>query len=679
MKEKFKKRICLLAIFFSLSAVAQETYPCPTNGNAESNNFVNWQTYNSTAEDPQDLGAFTSGFSNQAFGVHNSSTTYPLTGVPMLVNGVDQNGNFPVPSEGTYCFSVGNNAAGAGAQAMKYTFTVTNANKIFKMRYALVLEDPGHPSGENPAAWFYFIKGGTSGVSPSLSSFPIFGSTIKSFVADLSDPFYDNNGVVVYRDWECLEFDLSAYVGQTVSFVAMARDCPRSGHFGYMYIDGLCTEWPATAVASLKKDIYCLEEPIIMNGSLSEGEESYFVEVLEIDQWYNPISGGLVLNDWFVAQQAPSNFNISSFLAVNGKELECGKMYKIKLAVSNKCSVWNETNNFIEIVCPEVDAGLDIEVCCVGEGLVQDYQLGQAPIEGNSYSWTSIPSGFTANTSTISVVDGQNIAYILEMTQPDGCIGRDTVVFRITPNDYALSLTKEYNLCDYAPFVTATLNSNNCQASSEFADNFGQTDSGNISWYYSPAGSTSTNLIGTGETIQAPNADGILTCKYVNVECNFSITETIPLYYRPGGPGLIAPNSFTPDNGQFNNVFRILEFGPNAPINIGDGPAYGISDFRLRIWNRWGDNFKTVTKADAGRASNENPMQGDIFWDGTGANGLIMQDGVYVYTLEVKYCGQDFFQRVCMDGSETDVCVRWFWIFCIERIAGCSKTVTLIR
>src|SRR5690606_14882531 len=155
----------------------------------------------------------------------------------------------------------------------------------------------------------------------------------------------------------------------------------------------------------------------------------------------------------------------------------------------------------------------------------------------------------------------------------------------------------------------------------------------------------SASLIGSGKTIHAPNADGVLTAQITNAQCSSAGSQSMPLNYRPGAHTLIAPNTFTPDDGNFNNVFRILGSGPYAPINIGEGPAYGIADFKLRIWNRWGENFKTVTKADAGRLPHENPMQGDIFWDGTDNNGVV-QDGVYNYSLEMQYCGQSNFERI---------------------------------
>lgn len=658
----------------SVDLINAQTYPCPINGNAESNSFTNWTTYTSQAENPQQLNGFAPNFDAGRFGVHDGISNYPQG-----QNGSDIYGDFPVPSEGTYFFRVGNDLSGAQAEAMRYTFTVTPENKNFKLRYALVLEDGGHSLGENPAAWFYFVKGAT--MTPSFNNLSLWSNTITSFVADLSNPFYKkspNVNSVVYRPWECIEFDLSQYIGQTLSFVAMVRDCTQGGHFGYLYLDGLCTEWPAIASGSLNGTTFCLEEDIILDGSASEGEDSYFIEVAEVDANNNYVSGGLDISEWFVAEQAPSNFNVSDYIDSKGKVLICGKRYKVKLAVANQCAEWNETNLYFDVVCPEIDAGPDVIQCCFGDGFQQDFSIGDTYVAGNTYSWSSIPVGFTGNASAYNVYPTENISYIVEMQTPGGCIGRDTVVFRFIPNQFDVTLTSKYELCDYKPYVTAHVgNTTNCIPSPEFEAVFGAVDNSIIEWYFQPTNGSSS-LIGTGKTIHAPNADGVLTAQVNHSHCNSSGTKSMQLSYRPGGSGLIAPNTFTPDGGQYNNVFRILEYGLNAPINVGEGPAYGISDFKLRIWNRWGENFKTVTKADAGRQPDENPMQGDIFWDGTNNAGEV-QDGVYPYSLELKRCGQNEFERVCLPGGEENPCIRWIWFFCVERLEGCMNHVNVLR
>ncbi len=58
---------------------------------------------------------------------------------------------------------------------------------------------------------------------------------------------------------------------------------------------------------------------------------------------------------------------------------------------------------------------------------------------------------------------------------------------------------------------------------------------------------------------------------------------------------------------------------------------------------------------------------------------IIVQDGVSNYILELKYCGQSDFQRVCLNSSEEDACIRWIWAICVEHVPGCSNHVVVIR
>lgn len=681
----------IFIVFWVLSESlnAQAPYPCPTNGNAESGDLSNWNTYlgNSSSPSfwnnwiygyPTNISTFSSGADpvriNIADGV-NSSVNSPAE----HVNGIDLVGNFTIPNEGNYCIRVGNNKVGGEAEAVRYTFVVTEQNKYFKLRYALVLQDGGHQKG-NPLAFFYFVKGAK--LKPITLDIGIINQTMTTKIANVNDPFFTqaSNGIA-YKKWECLEFDLSSYVGQQVSLVAGVRDCTESAHFGYMYLDGLCTEWPAVASGSLEGTTFCLEQDIILNGSQSTGEDSYWIEVAEINQSYAYVPGGLLVqSDWFLGQEAPSSFNVTSFLASKGVSLECGKKYKVKLVVANRCTAWNEVNLVFDIVCPQIDAGTGATQCCFGEGVAMDYPIGSQAITGNTYSWTSIPAGYSSSSANASVTPTGNIAYIVQMTQPNGCIGRDTVLFRVIPNDLSMSLETSYKLCDYKPYITANLTSLYCNPDPSFAALFGEVDLDNyLTWYFTPENSTNQTYLGTGKTIQAPNQNGTVKGELVFQECNISISRTIPVFYRPGGGELIAPNAFTPDGDTFNSVFRILEYGPDAPSLVGDGPAYGISDFNLRFWNRYGVNFLTVSKDDVGRAPDENVYQGDISWDGVLANGSIAQDGVYNYTLELKFCGQETFQKVCLPNAEVDRCVEWFWFICTRRLYGCSNHVTLVR
>jgi hypothetical protein len=663
------KNYILLKLFLVLNTInifSQTTYPCTVNGNAESNNYSSWERRTNTSGNPQDFNNFILSADPQRFGIHSSLSNYnnSIAG-PMLVNGVDKYGGFSVPSEGAYCFSIGNNAVGSQAEMMKYTFVVTNENKNFKFRYAVVLEDGAHSGIDNPSVNFYMVKG-TNYKIQYPRDVTIMNLTSREFIADVNDPFFKvstYNSNVVFKNWECIEYDLSAFLGQTLTFVAYARDCPQGAHFGYMYLDGLCTNWPAIANMTISSNSICLEQPLTLNGATSVGEDSYYVEVLEVDNNNFAIPNGLDVHNWFIAQQAPNNFDVRTFITDGGEQLECGKRYKVKLAVWNHCSQWNETSNYFNVTCPSLNIGPDIVKCC-GNSLVELFTLNATKKGALSYSWNSYPSGYSGNTPYFNFNSpNQNTAFIASVTMSNGCVVRDTLLYYRLPSEYSITLNQTYTLCELNSKVKANLNIIGCPSNTQsFYNQFGSPENNLMNWFFKPtvpAGST-WQFIGTGQTITAPNQDGTLEVRLTTPCTQVEIKKSIPIYERPQGSGLICANSFTPDNGNANNVFRIFEYGPMAPMLVGEGPAYGISDFQLKIWNRWGNIIRTVSKDDIGRAPNDYLRQGDIYWDGKSDSGANAQDGAYTFQLWIKPCGQsNFVLSQAPTGAGLTNCIHW--------------------
>lgn len=78
------------------------------------------------------------------------------------------------------------------------------------------------------------------------------------------------------------------------------------------------------------------------------------------------------------------------------------------------------------------------------------------------------------------------------------------------------------------------------------------------------------------------------------------------------GYTVYAPNTFTPDEDQYNSTF--------LPV------AYlGNESWNMKIYNRWGELvYESIDETD--------------FWDGTDLNGYQVQDGTYIYKLELETC-----------------------------------------
>ena len=78
--------------------------------------------------------------------------------------------------------------------------------------------------------------------------------------------------------------------------------------------------------------------------------------------------------------------------------------------------------------------------------------------------------------------------------------------------------------------------------------------------------------------------------------------SNVPIYFDPL---IYVPNAFTPDGNRINPTFFAV--------------AHNIKDFKMLIFNRWGEVIKTIEDEDD-------------FWDGT-YNGVLVKDDVYVWQI----------------------------------------------
>ncbi|MCE2713413.1 MAG: gliding motility-associated C-terminal domain-containing protein [Cryomorphaceae bacterium] len=78
--------------------------------------------------------------------------------------------------------------------------------------------------------------------------------------------------------------------------------------------------------------------------------------------------------------------------------------------------------------------------------------------------------------------------------------------------------------------------------------------------------------------------------------------DSVSVYYDPI---IYVPNTFTPDDNEFNQGFRVV--------------ASNIRSFELLIFNRWGELIYTLNDLSD-------------YWDGS-YNGFVCQDGTYVWKL----------------------------------------------
>ena len=266
-----------LLIFGAYTSRAQVTLPCPPNSDFEMGNYSVWHYYVGSCCQLAGSGVIETplNIATPPPAVY-IPCSFALTGVAaggsVALTGVDPFGGFPVVGSGNYSLRVGSTRTERFASKAIYyvhvPLTVTNYSLIY--RYAVVLENPTHPTNEQPrftvqafdvppgstdsftdgtvmpCANFYYSAPGSSGGAGSIPGF--IGQVSNAFGPIVSSgcSYTSNSGVngaagdVYYKPWATTSINLSAYGGHTIRMEFAAGDCNQGGHFGYGYVDMTC-------------------------------------------------------------------------------------------------------------------------------------------------------------------------------------------------------------------------------------------------------------------------------------------------------------------------------------------------------------------------------------------------------------------------------------------------------
>jgi len=240
------------------------------------------------------------------------------------------------PLNGTFSTRLGNGTGvGARAARMKQTFLVDPTNYLFTYSYAVIFESPnGHGINRLP----YF----TVRVIDSLGNSVPCGE--YSVIADAANaPDYQSTvwggSTVLYKDWQHVFTNLSAYIGQNVTIEFTTGDCSLTGHFGYAYIDASCAVDQITA----SNNIICVGDSAILSAPL--GAASYLWsngDTTQISTVYTggsysctltPFQGGgcsITLDIDITENPSPTaNFSLNTAVVCQGDPVQCTGMSSI--------------------------------------------------------------------------------------------------------------------------------------------------------------------------------------------------------------------------------------------------------------------------------------------------------------------------------------------------------------
>lgn len=379
-------------INISLSTITVQ--PSCTNMGFGSGNFSGWTGTTGTAVTGP-TGASTPTYNATALAITNGRQT-------IMNGGNDPCGGFPRvdPLGGPFSVRLGNNNTGAEAEQLMQTFMVSPNNSSFTYRYAVVFEDPGHTSQEQP--FFKALLRDQTGAIIPCSEF------IVSAAANLPGFFNSTScSGVRYKPWSSVNVDLSNYLGQQVTVEFTAGDCSQGGHFGYAYIDAACAPSTLSALA----DTICAGETVTLTAPT--GYQSYT---------WNP--GNITGQSITVSPNTSTNYTLN-LVAFNG----CVSQFQIPITVAPQ---------------PQASFTWQAPACDLPVQLQSTSSVSTGSI--SSQNW-SITSGNPA-TSTQNVVNVQfpgpgpgTYPVTLSVVSDEGCTAQTTQNVVVPPCEFRVAIS----------------------------------------------------------------------------------------------------------------------------------------------------------------------------------------------------------------------------------------------
>jgi gliding motility-associated-like protein len=137
----------------------------------------------------------------------------------------------PVPAPNTY-------AGQSAGEVIELAIPVTAANCLLTYNYNVMLQDGAHAAGEQP-----FFQALVLDNTSTVDNCSVY---YQEALAGAYPPGYlksgvpNGNGPIYYSGWQSNTFDLTAYIGTTITLQMIVAGCTHGGHFAYAYVDGSC-------------------------------------------------------------------------------------------------------------------------------------------------------------------------------------------------------------------------------------------------------------------------------------------------------------------------------------------------------------------------------------------------------------------------------------------------------
>ena len=160
---------------------------------------------------------------------------------------------YTVAPGSNYSCRLGNDAVGAQAERLEYTYRVSDTSALFIYQYAVVFQDPGHYPAEQPQ---FEVS-----VLDSIGNCIDWTCAYYQVTAAGEIPGFNSYLNTRYKDWTTVGLDLTNYIGDLITISFTTKDCGQGGHFGYAYIDASYQPMELLVKACADSDSIILSAP----------------------------------------------------------------------------------------------------------------------------------------------------------------------------------------------------------------------------------------------------------------------------------------------------------------------------------------------------------------------------------------------------------------------------------
>lgn len=635
------KNIISIILITLLSVPA---YSQCSNGDLELGNFSNWNLFTgfnpggtggtslATFVDPTDPGFLAGQHTVMSPGTDPQLAMYGFS-LPTVFEG-----NFSMRLNSTNILNVEVGLASIAS----FTF---NPSGKFSFAYSLVMEDPGHPAGQNP--FFRYWLSRTNDLMHSTDP----GNLImtRTIEADASNPFFRNaGGGLVYKGWqtECIKETENLTRNDVVTIFFLVSNCQPGAHYAYAYIDALCK--PNDPVPGLTGPAnVCRLSDMIFDGSTSTNYHDHFWSIQKLSS-SNPADSifGTEMH-WQYDNSVAGLFNFSS--VVPAPYFSDG-FYLVTLKVRN-CDRWISRSIVVKKSGHPLRTNNLFYCCSATPGTVTLNAEGIVPLPstGGTFIWYNRSGAVIGTGTTSTSIIGSDIHVYNSLTLPAPTTSE---VYRVkfTGDDGCETVQAVYVLYVQDPLVTSFSLSTHCSGGP------GSTPCGTLDltantsstlcpgplythsdqFIAAASSASATFLWNTGETTQTISVvpGNTYTVTVSNMCGSVTTSYSVPSAHPYMG-ALPTASDLTFTSGMIwgTGTFRIYGTGAFA-----SWPAYNAHHYTLRIYDRWGALVYEGDKRTCSGWAN-----GDISWNGIGNMGSyngVRADGTFVYHfyLQLENC-----------------------------------------